>query len=148
MAKGICFAIKNSHLFSSDDWWVFHDFTSYLLFQWYIINHFYDLVDRLLKNILPIYNKKIVEQLTKQEFCWDLILISIGIQILMGFGGISLLRKFLWENVSNNTKAKMKIDLFTHLHNLSLRWHLSRKTGIVLSVMDRGVHSTLNTWWK
>ena len=34
-----------------------------------------------------------------------------------------------------------QVDLFAHLHRLSLRWHLSRKTGEVLRVMDRGTSS-------
>jgi len=35
----------------------------------------------------------------------------------------------------------VKIRLFAHLHGLSLRWHLSRKTGEVLRVVDRGTTS-------
>jgi len=33
------------------------------------------------------------------------------------------------------------MQLFEHLHNLSLRWHLSRKTGEVLRVINRGTDS-------
>lgn len=33
---------------------------------------------------------------------------------------------------------------FRHLHGLSLRWHLGRKTGEVLRVMDRGTDSINN----
>lgn len=35
----------------------------------------------------------------------------------------------------------MQVRLFKHLHELSLRWHLARKTGSVLRVMDRGTDS-------
>lgn len=31
-----------------------------------------------------------------------------------------------------------QVHLFTHLHSLSLRWHISRKTGAVLRMMDKG----------
>ena len=31
--------------------------------------------------------------------------------------------------------------MLAHLHRLSLRWHLSRKTGEVLRIMDRGTSS-------
>jgi ABC-type transport system involved in Fe-S cluster assembly fused permease/ATPase subunit len=31
--------------------------------------------------------------------------------------------------------------LFDHLHSMSLRWHLSRRTGEVLRVMDRGTQA-------
>ena len=37
-----------------------------------------------------------------------------------------------------------QVELFKHLHGLSLRWHLSRKTGEVLRVMDRGTDSINN----
>lgn len=33
---------------------------------------------------------------------------------------------------------------FRHLHGLSLRWHLGRKTGEVLRIMDRGTDSINN----
>ena len=35
-------------------------------------------------------------------------------------------------------------NIFRHLHGLSLRWHLGRKTGEVLRVMDRGTDSVNN----
>lgn len=38
----------------------------------------------------------------------------------------------------------VQVELFRHLHGLSLRWHLSRKTGEVLRVMDRGTDSINN----
>jgi len=43
--------------------------------------------------------------------------------------------------------SSVQVRLFAHLHGLSLRWHLSRKTGEVLRVVDRGttsVNSLLN----
>nr|CAD7438025.1 unnamed protein product [Timema bartmani] len=42
------------------------------------------------------------------------------------------------------SKAVTHVELFRHLHSLSLRWHLSRKTGEVLRVMDRGTDSINN----
>jgi len=47
----------------------------------------------------------------------------------------------LWNDSS------VQVRLFAHLHGLSLRWHLGRKTGEVLRVVDRGttsVNSLLN----
>lgn len=35
----------------------------------------------------------------------------------------------------------MELRLFSHLHELSLRWHLGRRTGEVLRVVDRGTAS-------
>ena len=40
-----------------------------------------------------------------------------------------------------NRMLLLQVGLFSHLHTLSLRWHLGRKTGEVLRVMDRGTAS-------
>lgn len=37
-----------------------------------------------------------------------------------------------------------QVELFRHLHSLSLKWHLGRKTGEVLRIMDRGTDSINN----
>lgn len=39
------------------------------------------------------------------------------------------------------TTLEIQSELFKHIHSLSLRWHLSRKTGEVLRIMDRGTGS-------
>merc|ERR1739846_158787 len=58
-----------------------------------------------------------------------------------GNGLLNMTRSFLWIKVSQYTKREIQVGLFSHLHSLSLRWHLSRKTGEVLRVMDRGTES-------
>jgi ATP-binding cassette subfamily B (MDR/TAP) protein 6 len=50
-------------------------------------------------------------------------------------------RNFLWIRVQQFTCLEIQVSLFRHLHSLSLRWHLGRKTGEVLRVMDRGTNS-------
>ena len=42
------------------------------------------------------------------------------------------------------TSREISVYFFGHLHSLSLSWHLSRKTGDVLRIMDRGTNS-MNT---
>lgn len=41
-------------------------------------------------------------------------------------------------------KHATQVSLFKHIHQLSLNWHMSRKTGEVLRVMDRGTSSINN----
>ncbi|XP_065894792.1 ATP-binding cassette sub-family B member 6-like [Dysidea avara] len=79
----------------------------------------------------------------------ELIIIYVFLRFLQGgaVGSIGLLnnlRVFLWIKVQQYTSRTMQVDLFAHLHALSLRWHLGRKTGEVLSVMDRGTSSITN----
>ncbi|CAG2057350.1 unnamed protein product [Timema podura] len=106
---------------------------------------------RVVNLYVPIYNKLIVNSLadTPPKFCWDLILTYVAFKFLQGggTGGMGLLnnlRSFLWIRITQYTTREVEVELFRHLHSLSLRWHLSRKTGEVLRVMDRGTDSINN----
>lgn len=59
-------------------------------------------------------------------------------------GVLNNLRSFLWIRIQQYTTREIELELFAHLHNLSLRWHLNRKTGEVLRIMDRGTDSITN----
>lgn len=56
-------------------------------------------------------------------------------------GFVSNMRSFLWTRVQQHTSRTVQLKLFAHLHALSLRWHLGRKTGDVLRSIDRGTAS-------
>ncbi|XP_055849647.1 ATP-binding cassette sub-family B member 6 [Episyrphus balteatus] len=106
---------------------------------------------RVIRLFLPIYRKKLVDSLTEEpiSFRWDFVLIFVGLSFLQGggtgtMGLLNNLRSFLWIRVQQYTTREIEVDLFRHLHNLSLRWHLQRKTGEVLRVMDRGTDSINN----
>uniref|UniRef100_A0A1L8DUM0 ATP-binding cassette sub-family B member 6 n=1 Tax=Nyssomyia neivai TaxID=330878 RepID=A0A1L8DUM0_9DIPT len=106
---------------------------------------------RVINLYVPIYNKKIVDSLTANPmtFRWDWILIYVMFKFLQGGGTGSMgllnnLRSYLWIRIQQYTTREIELELFRHLHSLSLRWHLSRKTGEVLRVMDRGTDSINN----
>uniref|UniRef100_A0A0A9YUP4 ATP-binding cassette sub-family B member 6 n=1 Tax=Lygus hesperus TaxID=30085 RepID=A0A0A9YUP4_LYGHE len=106
---------------------------------------------RVINLYVPLYSKYIVDELKLDTpvFCWDLVLILVGFKFLQGggTGGMGLLnnlRSFLWIRIQQYTTREVEVELFRHLHGLSLRWHLSRKTGEVLRVMDRGTDSINN----
>ncbi|XP_067130723.1 ATP-binding cassette sub-family B member 6 [Centruroides vittatus] len=108
---------------------------------------------RVANIFIPLYNKKIVNSLTLQPgessltYHWDFILIYVGLWFLQGQGNNSLLnnmRSVLWIRVQQYTVKEVQIRLYTHLLGLSLRWHIMRKTGEVLRVMDRGTNSITN----
>lgn len=105
---------------------------------------------RLINLFVPIYNKKIVDSLSiPNDFRWDWILMYVGFKFLQGggtgtMGLLNNLRSFLWIRIQQYTTRTIEIELFRHLHSLSLRWHLGRKTGEVLRVMDRGTDSINN----
>nr|CAG4648537.1 EOG090X02PU [Polyphemus pediculus] len=99
---------------------------------------------------VPILYKLLVDSMTPLEgtiiFRWDLVLIYVGVKFLQGggTGGVGFLnnlRTFLWISVQQYTTRETEVQLFEHLHDLSLRWHLSKKTGEVLRVVNRGTDS-------
>lgn len=90
-----------------------------------------------------------VDSLASQVLRWDWILIYVTFKFLQGGGTGSMglfnnLRSFLWIRIQQYTTREIEVELFAHLHSLSLRWHLGRKTGEVLRIMDRGTDSITN----
>lgn len=103
---------------------------------------------RVINVYVPVYNKRIVDSLsgTEPEFRYDWILLYVLMKFLQGGGAgtmgvLNNLRSFLWIRIQQYTTREVELELFAHLHNLSLRWHLNRKTGEVLRIMDRGTDS-------
>lgn len=106
---------------------------------------------RVINLYVPIYSKKIVDSLSGSEttFRWDWILIYVLFKFLQGGGTGSMgllnnLRTYFWIRVNQYTTREIEVELFRHLHSLSLAWHLKRKTGEVLRIMDRGTDSINN----
>ena len=64
---------------------------------------------------------------------------SSGAGAFSGF--LSILRATLWTKIEQYTTRGLKLRVFSHLHDLSLSWHLNRKTGDVLRIVDRGTDS-------
>lgn len=90
-----------------------------------------------------------VDSLGDHVFRWDWILVYVGFKFMQGGGTGSMgllnnLRSFLWIRIQQYSTREIEVELFAHLHSLSLRWHLSRKTGEVLRIMDRGTDSINN----
>ncbi|KAK2880338.1 ATP-binding cassette sub-family B member 6 isoform X1 [Channa argus] len=106
-------------------------------------------VERAINVFVPIYYKNIVNELTDGS-SWHTLATTVCIYVLFKFlqgggagasGFVSNIRSFLWIRVQQFTDRVVQVRLFAHLHALSLRWHLSRKTGDVLRSIDRGTSS-------
>ncbi|KAE8740122.1 ABC-transporter, subfamily B member 03 [Frankliniella occidentalis] len=106
---------------------------------------------RVINLYVPIFSKLIVDSMTEKSpiFHYDYVMIYVLFKFLQGSGTgamglLNNLRSFLWIRIQQYTTREVEVSLFEHLHALSLRWHLSRKTGEVLRVMDRGTDSINN----
>ncbi|XP_058468350.1 ATP-binding cassette sub-family B member 6 [Solea solea] len=106
-------------------------------------------VERVINVFVPIYYKNIVNGLTDGS-SWHSVAMTVCVYVLLKFlqgggagtsGFVSNMRSFLWIRVQQFTNRVVQVRLFAHLHSLSLRWHLGRKTGDVLRSIDRGTSS-------
>ncbi len=59
------------------------------------------------------------------------------------FGGVLFdnLRNVIFERVGQEATRKLAENVFAHLHRLSLRFHLTRRTGAVTKIIERGTKS-------
>uniref|UniRef100_A0A674PKV8 ATP binding cassette subfamily B member 6 (LAN blood group) n=1 Tax=Takifugu rubripes TaxID=31033 RepID=A0A674PKV8_TAKRU len=110
------------------------------------------LAERLVNVLVPVYSKNIVNELSEGG-PWSSLVATVCIYTLLKFlqgggagtsGFISNLRQFSWIKVQQFTSRGVQVCLFAHLHGLSLRWHLERRTGDVLRSVDRGTSSVNN----
>uniref|UniRef100_A0A4W3HL01 ATP-binding cassette sub-family B member 6 n=1 Tax=Callorhinchus milii TaxID=7868 RepID=A0A4W3HL01_CALMI len=105
--------------------------------------------ERAINVFVPIYYKNIVNELST-GVGWKTLSLTVCMYAFLKFlqgggagssGFVNNLRSFLWIRVQQFTNREVQIRLFAHLHSLSLRWHLGRKTGEVLRSVDRGTSS-------
>ncbi|CAF4901239.1 unnamed protein product, partial [Rotaria sp. Silwood1] len=74
---------------------------------------------------------------------WRLIAILMVLRFLQGGSGavgsglLEIGRTILWTKIEQYMTRTLKLRVLSHLHHLSLHWHLSRKTGEVLRIVDR-----------
>ena len=75
---------------------------------------------------------------------WLLMLGAVGLTIAYGLSrildsGFQQLRDVVFAKVGQRALRQVGLETFQHIHNMSLRYHLSRKTGGLSRVMERGV---------
>ncbi|KAJ2716790.1 ATP-binding cassette-type vacuolar membrane transporter Hmt1 [Coemansia spiralis] len=105
---------------------------------------------RIVNVLVPLQFKAVVDGLSPRDgsaprFEWANVLLYAVLQSLQGSVGIlSTLQGFVWIPVGQATTRRISVAMFDHLHQLSLRFHVGRKTGEILRVQDRGVTSVVS----
>lgn len=106
---------------------------------------------KLLNVAVPFLFKEIVDFLNKNakikdfgESTSDKVLITV-IALIIGYGcaraGASLfgeLRSAIFARVAQNSVTQLATQVFRHLHQLDLNFHLNRQTGALSKAIDRG----------
>lgn len=90
-------------------------------------------------SLVPLLYKAVVDHLTRT----DTLVIPFG--LIVAYGGARLgatvfeeLRNALFMRVSGNATRLLGLQVFRQLHQLSLRFHLDRRTGGLARAIERG----------
>jgi ATP-binding cassette subfamily B protein len=100
-------------------------------------------IAKILTSFVPFTYKTLVD-----HFSGDNVLVSVPVGIILTYGLARLLttvfdelRNVLFVRVSGNATRLMGLRVFRQLHQLSLRFHLDRRTGGLSRIIERGTQS-------
>ncbi|CDP50046.1 ABC transporter, ATP-binding protein [Devosia sp. DBB001] len=104
------------------------------------------LVSKVATTLAPFAYKGIIDTLGQTGGNQALIMgIAVPIVLVVAFGvanvvdaGFQQLRDVLFASVGQNAVRTLAFQTFNHLHRLSLRFHLQRRTGGLSRVIERG----------
>ena len=71
-------------------------------------------------------------------------LVIIYCSLAVATEGCNQLQQLTWGRLFYKITQRVSLALFKHLHALSVRWHLERRTGEVLTVLNQGVGAVGN----
>jgi len=93
---------------------------------------------------VPLVLKQLVDQLDPQQVA----LLAVPAALVLAYGGLKLgnalfseLRDVLFARVRYRAMRRLTVRTLAHLHDLSLRFHLERKTGAISRDLERGARS-------
>jgi len=100
---------------------------------------------------VPILLKTLVDDMTITP---TRALLVVPVALLLAYGALRLctslfteLRELIFSKATEGTARSISLEVFRHLHNLSLRFHLERQTGGMTRDIERGtrgVHSLIS----
>jgi ATP-binding cassette subfamily B protein len=92
----------------------------------------------------PLFYKGAVDALAGEDSAAMLAIGAVGLTLAYGFArlmnvGFQQLRDVIFARVGQRALRALALETFTHIHRLSLRYHITRKTGGLSRIIERGV---------
>ncbi len=94
----------------------------------------------------PFFYKSVVDKLTDADpsSSWLLAIGAIGLTVVYGLSRLmnvlfQQLRDVIFVNVAQGALRALSLETMTHIHQLSMRYHISRKTGGLSRTIERGI---------
>ncbi|KZT04683.1 uncharacterized protein LAESUDRAFT_744261 [Laetiporus sulphureus 93-53] len=98
-------------------------------------------IGRFVNILVPFVFAELVHMFEEGAYThmlWMYLFTYVGLRFLQASGGLGALREALWAPVMQYSDREMSQLSFEHILNLSLAFHLRRKTGEILRILDRG----------
>lgn len=132
-----------------NDWGTIKTLLSYLwAYKWRVGIAMLCLIAAKASNVaVPIVLKKLIDDLTPLPNGQNVVaLLPIGILLVYGSLRLSTslfneLREYVFARVTQSALRTIALQVFRHLHSLSLRFHLNRQTGGVTRDVERGTRA-------
>ncbi len=130
---------------STHGWQTLSQLAPYLwLHKWRVLLSFASLIAAKLANVgVPIVFKEMIDTLSDAE-----IALGLPVLLLLLYGALRFanslfteLREILFARVTQEAVRRISLEVFRHLHALSMRFHLERQTGGMSRDIERGNRS-------
>ena len=101
------------------------------------------LLSQVLAVMVPQFYGYAVDALAEDGVS-ELLLGAVGLTVAYGMArfmqiGFQNLRDVIFARVGQRALRQLALETFTHIHRLSMRYHISRKTGGLSRIVERGV---------
>ena len=92
---------------------------------------------------MPFAYKAVIDRMSGPTQAAGVVLMLVVAYSVARFSGVLFdnLRNALFEKVGQGAARRLSAQVFRHVHNLSLRFHLERRTGSLTKVVERGTKS-------
>ena len=131
-------AANDTKAATRSDWATLHTLLPYLwVYKWRVLAALGCLIGAKMANVgVPLVLKRLIDALAvNPSDPQALLLLPVG--VLLAYGALRLsatvfteLREFLFARVTQRAVRTIALQVFRHLHALSLRFHLNRQTGV------------------
>ncbi|HET6941862.1 MAG TPA: ABC transporter ATP-binding protein/permease [Sphingomicrobium sp.] len=93
--------------------------------------------------VMPFAYKAVIDRMSGPHVAFGVVAMIVVAYTVARFAGVLAdnLRNALFEKVGQNAARRLSGQVFRHIHDLSLRFHLERRTGSLTKIVERGTKS-------
>jgi ATP-binding cassette subfamily B protein len=93
--------------------------------------------------LMPFAYKAVIDRMSSHQAVFGIVAGLVAAYATARFAGVlsDNLRNAIFEKVGQDAARRLAGNVFRHIHDLSLRFHLERRTGSLTKIVERGTKS-------